>query len=76
MSHSQAEITQGQRQTHPHGQLDPDQQTGLEWVAVISNIKLRHDSLQILLKMKPVDAIVVIKPKVDSILQRYSVDEK
>lgn len=44
MSHSQAEITQGQRQTHPHGQLDPDQQTGLEWVAVISNIKLRHDS--------------------------------
>ncbi len=60
MSHSQAEITQGQRQTNPHGQLDPDQQTGLEWVAVISNIKLRHDSFQILLEMEPVDAIIVI----------------
>lgn len=49
----QAQISEGQRQTDPEWQLNPDQQTGFEGVTVISDIELRDDPPQVLLELEP-----------------------
>lgn len=54
MFQSHANVTQGERDAHPHGQLHPDEQAGLERVAVVPHVQLGYDPPQILLKTVPV----------------------
>lgn len=49
----QAQISEGQRQTDPEWQLNPDQQTSFEGVTVISDVELRDDPPQVLLELEP-----------------------
>lgn len=49
----QTKVPQGHRDADPEGQLDPDKHTGLEGVAVVSDVELRDDTAQVLLKLEP-----------------------
>lgn len=51
MSSPHAEVSQGERDANPHGQLNPNEQAGLERVAVIPHIELGHNPAQVLLKL-------------------------
>lgn len=54
MFQSHTDVTQGERDAYPHGQLHPHEQTGLKGVAVVPHVEFGDDPPQILLKMVPV----------------------
>lgn len=49
----QTQVSEGQRETDPQRQLNPDQQTGFEGVTVVSDVELRNNTTQILLELEP-----------------------
>lgn len=58
----QTEVPQGQRDADPEGQLDPDQHTGLEGVAVVPDVELRDDAAQVLLELEPEEKQLISGP--------------
>ncbi len=49
----QTQVSEGQREADPQGQLNPDQQTGFEGVTVVSDVELRNNTTQIFLELEP-----------------------